>query len=137
MLTIGDLARAAGVGVSTVRHYERQGLITPSGRSQGNYRLYLDADLQELRFVVQAKRLGFTLAEIRELLFLDERHDACADLNQRIREKRSAITQRIAELQRMDQALGMLLERCPGNPEPGSLKVCPMWASLHDKDAPR
>lgn len=135
MLTIGDLAKSAGVGVSTVRHYERQKLVSPSGRSAGNYRLYNNDDLQELRFIVQAKRLGFTLAEIRELLFLDEKHDACADLNERIREKRTAIAERIRDLQQMDQALGMLLDRCPGNPDPGSLKVCPMWASLHETDA--
>jgi DNA-binding transcriptional MerR regulator len=66
--TIGNLARAAGVGVETVRYYERRGLIERPVRHGSEYREYSEADVARLQFIRRAKALGFTLAEIRELL---------------------------------------------------------------------
>src|SRR2546423_12683141 len=75
--TIGNLARAAGVSVETVRYYERRGLLERPVRRGAEYREYSEADVARLHFIRRAKALGFTLAEIREL------HDAadtgCAD----------------------------------------------------------
>ncbi len=67
-LTIGALADAAGVNVETVRYYERRGLIEEPPRSPAGYRQYSDDDLWRLRFIARAKGLGFTLAEIREMI---------------------------------------------------------------------
>jgi DNA-binding transcriptional MerR regulator len=66
--TIGNLARAAGVGVETVRYYERRGLLERPVRRDSGYREYSDGDVTRLQFIRRAKTLGFTLAEIRELL---------------------------------------------------------------------
>jgi len=67
-LTIGRLAEAAGVNIETVRYYERRGLLDEPPRSPAGYRQYSDADLWRLRFIGRAKRLGFTLAEIAEIM---------------------------------------------------------------------
>ena len=71
-LTIGKVARRAGVEVKTIRFYERQALIIPPPRSATGYRLYPESTIQRLRFIRRAKKLGFSLKEIKELLVLQE-----------------------------------------------------------------
>lgn len=66
--TIGRLAQAAGVNVETVRYYERRGLLEQPPRAGSGYRQYTDSDLWRLQFIARGKRLGFTLAEIAELM---------------------------------------------------------------------
>lgn len=73
VLSIGELARRAGVPASTVRHYERRGLLQPGGRTGGNYRLYGPAELARLRFIRAARASGFRLADVGELLALRAR----------------------------------------------------------------
>lgn len=68
MLTIGELARRAGVRTSALRYYEKEGLLEPADRTEAGYRLYMPEDEQTLRFIQRAQRLGFSLADIRELL---------------------------------------------------------------------
>jgi MerR family mercuric resistance operon transcriptional regulator len=77
-MTIGALARAAGVNVETVRYYERRGLLARPARVNGVYRQYGDDALECLQFVARAKRLGFTLSEIAELLAADGADVLCA-----------------------------------------------------------
>lgn len=67
-LTIGEVSRRSEFSVKTLRFYERRGLLPPSGRSAGGFRLYAEADLGRLEFIREAKALGLTLAQIRELL---------------------------------------------------------------------
>nr|WP_306208056.1 MerR family transcriptional regulator [Actinoplanes sp. RD1] len=67
-MQIGEAAERVGLSIRTIRHYEEAGLIVPSARSGGGFRLYTDADLDRLRVVKRMKPLGFTLAEMRELL---------------------------------------------------------------------
>ncbi len=67
-MKIGELARGAGVGIQTIRFYERQGLLPDPGRTDSGYRRYSDAHLKQLRFIREAKELGFSLDEIREIL---------------------------------------------------------------------
>jgi DNA-binding transcriptional MerR regulator len=67
-MQIGKLAKTAGVSVQTVRFYERQGLLPDPGRTDSGYRRYTDAQVRQLRFIRQAKALGFSLEEIREIL---------------------------------------------------------------------
>jgi len=72
-LTIGRLAKQVSIGIETIRFYERQGLIEPPPRTDSNYRVYPEEEVNRLRFIKRAKNLGFTLSEIKELLFI--RHD--------------------------------------------------------------
>ncbi len=67
-LSIGELAKAADVPTSTVRYYERAGILRPSGRSAGNYRLYSQSELEQLRFIRAAQATGFTLENVTALL---------------------------------------------------------------------
>src|SRR6187551_3593897 len=73
--TIGGLAKAAGVGVETVRYYQRRGLLPEPARPPGEVRRYSDADLKRLKFIRSAQAAGFTLTEIGELIALDESDD--------------------------------------------------------------
>ncbi len=88
LLTIGQLAKSAGVGVETVRFYERKGLLAEPNRRPSGYRQYDEEVVNRLRFIKRAKELGFTLAEIKELLSLRRNPTTtCADVKRRSEEK--------------------------------------------------
>ena len=126
-LTIGDVARRVGVGVETVRFYERQGLLEEPQRRASGYRQYDDEAVAVLRFIRRAKELGFTLKEIKALLAL--RLDASAtkaEVRQQAKAKVAGIEAKIADLQRMRDALQTLVKRCHGD---GAASGCPiLWA---------
>ncbi|MGH7467267.1 MAG: MerR family DNA-binding protein [Longimicrobiales bacterium] len=112
-LTVGALARAAGVGVQTIRFYERQGLLEEAPRSSSGYRWFGEDAVNRLRFVRRAQELGFTLREIRELIALQEDQLAdCADVDRAAAGKLDDINRRIADLQRMKGALEDLMQSC-------------------------
>jgi Hg(II)-responsive transcriptional regulator len=69
-LTIGQLAKEAGVNIQTIRYYEKRKLLKPSGRNNSGYRFYRESDLKKIKFIKQAQNLGFLLEEISELLEL-------------------------------------------------------------------
>ena len=106
--TIGELADEAGVGVDTVRFYERRGLLPPPPRTASGYRQYGDDDLERLRFILRAKELGFTLAEIDGLLpaarSVRVRSAAAAKID--------ALDAEVAELARVRARLAALVETC-------------------------
>ncbi len=109
-MTIGKLAAAGGVGVETIRYYQRRGLLdTPRG-SQG-VRRYRDQDRRRLLFIRQAQTAGFTLEEIKELLDLDSGEDRDRARNL-ARNRIDALDTRIAELQRAREALQRLVGEC-------------------------
>jgi len=115
-LTIGRVARQAGIGVETVRYYEREGLLPPPPRSAGGYRHYPIDSIRRLRFIRHAKALGFSLAEIRELLSLHADNGASSRAVKRLAEAKLAdIDRRIAALTRMREVLAHLTEQCPGD----------------------
>ena len=98
-LTIGKVAKAAGLGVETVRFYERQGLIAEPARSDSGYRQYGPETIRRLQFIVRAKALGFTLQEIGDLLDLRATPGAgCADVQARAEAKIADIEERITQL---------------------------------------
>jgi DNA-binding transcriptional MerR regulator len=114
--TIGRLARHAGVGVETIRFYEREGLIPEPARTGGNYRMYGAEAFERLCFIRHAKELGFTLDEIRRLLALSRSSRADAgDFHALAREKIDWIRERIAQLERMQAVLSAAVESCPGH----------------------
>jgi MerR family mercuric resistance operon transcriptional regulator len=110
MFTIGKLAATAGVGVETIRFYQRRGLLETPTRDDG-IRRYSDTDVRRLRFVRKAQAAGFKLEEIKELLALDAGSDRARA--RELAEKRLAdLAVRIAELQRARSALTVLAREC-------------------------
>lgn len=131
--TIGEVARRAEVGIDTVRYYERHRLLPLAARRTSGYREYGSDDVQRLRFIRQAKELGFSLAEIRELLELStDRERGVRGIKARAETHLAAVEQRIAELQRMRRGLKKLIESCPGH---GALERCPILAALGGEGA--
>ena len=109
--TIGGLARAAGVGVETVRYYQRRGLLPEPARPPGEVRRYGDEDVKRLKFIRSAQAAGFTLAEISELLELDASDDR-ARARELARARVAALDAKIAELEQARDALAGLARAC-------------------------
>lgn len=131
-LTIGKAAQEAGVGVETIRFYERQGLIAQPAKGSG-YRTYPPEVIARIRFIRQAQRIGFSLKEAQELLALraDPQAD-CADVRARARHKITEVDEKISELLRVRAALEAVVASCPGQ---GGLGGCTILEALDD--APR
>jgi MerR family mercuric resistance operon transcriptional regulator len=110
-LTIGKVARAAGVNVETVRYYQRSGLVAEPPRPPGGVRRYSAQTVARLRFIRRAQELGFTLAEIRRLLALGD-PQSCGKARALAAEKLSVIRARMADLDRMRGVLEALIGRC-------------------------
>lgn len=123
-LTIGRLARAGGVGVETVRFYQRKGLLRTPDRAEG-FRQYGDEDVRRLRFIRQAQTAGFTLGEIAELLDLDAGEDR-ARARELAEARVEALEVRIAEMERARDALKRLAKECSG----GRKGPCPILKSF-------
>ena len=127
---IGTLAKRAGVGIDTVRYYERSGLLTPKSRLASGYRRYSDVEVARLRFIRRAQALGFTLKEVRELLALSRRKDV-ARVKRTAQEKLADVEQRIAALERVHDGLAGLIAVCPGHGRAGD---SPILKALGDED---
>ncbi|MHB1950606.1 MAG: MerR family transcriptional regulator [Acidiferrobacteraceae bacterium] len=125
-LTIGALARAAGVHVETVRYYQRRGLLAEPAKPPGGIRHYSREAVERLRFIRRAQEIGFTLAEIHELLGLGSR--ACAETRQRAEQKMQDIDQRVAGLREMQRMLRSLVRHCTA----GRAGPCPLYERLTD-----
>ena len=109
----GELARAAGVNVETLRYYERRGLLAEPPRQASGYRQYSAEALSRLRLIKQAQALGFTLAEIAELLVLRPHAGVtCGDLHARVRSKIAYLDGKLTELARLRGSLEDLLCGC-------------------------
>ncbi|HET6913361.1 MAG TPA: heavy metal-responsive transcriptional regulator [Rhodanobacteraceae bacterium] len=133
-LTIGAVARGAGVRIDTIRYYEREGLLPAPRRRDSGYRDYGRDTVDRLKFIRRAKSLGFTLDEIRELLALSADHERCVrGVKQRAEAKLAEIEQRIAEMQRMRRGLKKLIAECPGHGDPGT---CPILGAFTHGDTP-
>jgi MerR family mercuric resistance operon transcriptional regulator len=127
-LTVGKLARAAGVGVETVRFYERRGLLEQPARKGSSYRVYTPAAVTRIQFIRRAQQLGFTLNEIAELIALEESaSENCDAVRGRATDKISAIQRKIDDLEAMKGALQQMLTACPGS-QP--LSDCPIMSCL-------
>ena len=128
-LTIGRLADAASVGVETIRFYEREGLLEIPERTPGGYRLYPPETAERLAFIRRAKALGFSLAEIRELLGLAQPEGDRARVKALTEHKLAEIDRRIEELRRMREALADLNRQCSGH---GPVEGCPIIEALNE-----
>jgi MerR family mercuric resistance operon transcriptional regulator len=109
--TIGGIAQAAGVGVETVRYYQRRGLLPEPPRPPGEVRRYSQEDVNRLKFIRSAQAAGFTLAEIGELIALDRTNDR-ARVRELAAERVAALDSKMAELREAREALARLARTC-------------------------
>jgi Cu(I)-responsive transcriptional regulator len=126
-LTIGDLTKATGVKVVTIRYYEAAGLLPPPPRSQAGYRLYERRHLERLVFIRRCRDLGFTLDQVRELLVLAGQQDQdCIDVAHLAGAHLASVERKIADLQRLAAELRHLKQQCQG----GMMAECRILQSL-------
>lgn len=132
MFTIGKVATQAGVGVETIRFYEREGLIEEPARRASGYRQYEPTVVDRIRFIRHAKALGFTLREIRELLELRFEPDSrCDEVLELAEAKISDIDERIRKLRKMRRTLAGLTRDCQrGRPT----EECPILKALESHE---
>jgi MerR family mercuric resistance operon transcriptional regulator len=135
LLTIGQIAKLAEVGVETVRFYERQGLIHEPGRKPSGYRQFPEDVIARLRFIKRAKELGFSLKEIKELLALRvDPTTTCGEVKAQAEAKVVDIEGKIASLLRMKKALVKLTAVCRGQ---GPTSECPILDALQKEEEGR
>lgn len=129
-LTIGQLAKRAGISVETVRFYERKGLIADPPRSRSGYRQYASENLDRVRFIRRAKEVGFTLKEIQELLDLrTETESQCRSGEAAATRAMERIDCQVKELLSMRTALASLLDACRSKTAMGE---CPIIEVLEE-----
>jgi MerR family transcriptional regulator, copper efflux regulator len=117
-MTVGQVARLAGVGAETIRFYEKNGLLAEPTRGPSNYRVYGEETVDRIRFIQRAKGLGFTLAEIKELLPLRvSAARPCARVRKQAEAKISELNRKVALLRSMKQTLRKLLASCEDQKE--------------------
>lgn len=125
-LTIARVAQGAGVGVETVRYYERRGLVQQPGREPGAIRRYSRAHVDRIRFIKRAQELGFTLDEIETLLELEDRTDR-RSIRRTAAARLAEIRRRLADLRRMERVLSHLLDECVTD---AGAPRCPIIAAI-------
>jgi len=124
--TIGDVADAAGVGVETVRYYERRGLVAQPERGLGTVRRYGRAHVDRIRFIKHAQSLGFSLDEVATLLELEDGADR-RTIRRVAAERLEETRRRIADLKRIEQVLAHLLHDCETH---AKAPRCPIIAAI-------
>ena len=135
-MTISKVANKAGVGVETVRFYERKGLVDQPPKPQsGGFRVYPVETAERIRFIRQAQELGFSLREIKELLSLrtDPATD-CANVRERAQSKLDEVNRKIAGMKGIQTALEKLIAACPGQ---GALQVCSIIEAIEGPETTR
>ena len=111
--TIGQLARAAGVPTTTLRYYERAGLVQPTTRAENQYRLYAAQTLQGIRFIRAAQAAGFTLDDVRTLLTLwDGQTALCKDVQPLVAKRLEDVAQRLKDMRHIQRILTSMLTMC-------------------------
>ncbi len=127
-ITIGKLAKQAGVTIDTVRFYERRGLVAEPNRTASNYRIYSAGEVVRLKFIKKAKSLGFSLKEIQELLVLRHTPEATKkDVKSKVERKIQDIKTKITDLGHILEVLEDLNQSCNGH---GSADDCPILRAL-------
>ena len=125
--TIGELGKATGTKVETIRYYERIGLLSKPERTSGNYRSYGKAELGRLSFIRRARDLGFPLDQVRALLSLsDDRTHDCATVDALARDHLIEVSRKIADLTALQRELTALLDSCKG----GTVEECRIIETL-------
>ncbi|MDN7125503.1 Hg(II)-responsive transcriptional regulator [Pseudidiomarina terrestris] len=126
-VTIGGLAKAAGVNVETIRYYQRRGLLNEPVRPAGGIRYYGSADIARLVFIKTAQKLGFTLSEVSDLLRLDDGAH-CLEASELAARKLQNVRGKIDTLKRIEELLSEMVTRCHTQQE---TVACPLISSLY------
>ena len=128
-MNIGEAAKASGVSAKMIRYYEDIGLVPAAARSESGYRAYAGNDVHRLRFIRRARDLGFSVAEIKELLGLwNDRARQSADVKRLAKSHIAELESRIGKLRAMADSLQELIACCAGDERPD----CPILATLED-----
>ncbi len=129
--SIGQVAKQSGVSVETVRYYEKEGLLEVPERKESGYRQFKGDTIARLSFIQQAKKLGFSLKEIGELLSItSDANTVCNDVKQLSQDKLVDIEKKIKMLQQMRKSLKKLIDVCPGQ---APINDCPILDALQKK----
>lgn len=130
-LTIGKLAKLAGISRDAIRIYEREGLIENPKRMPNGYRVYSSEIIAHLNFILRAKSIGFTLKEIGDLLAIKHtKENTCEEVRAEAQEKLNHVNDKINELQKLKKALQTLINTCDHNKNASS---CPLLNALENK----
>lgn len=122
--TIGELAKEVGIPTSTIRYYERFGLLSPDGRTASNYRIYGELALDRVRFIRAAQSTGFSLTDVVELLALRDGTNApCKSVQSLIENRLTDITKRMEDLIRTEAVLKSCLKICRKSQRKSACKV--------------
>jgi MerR family mercuric resistance operon transcriptional regulator len=125
--TRGDLARATGCNIETIRYYEKTGLLPDPPRTNAGYRIYSAAHATRLRFILRARELGFSMEDIRGLLGLEDgAAPTCAEVKERTERHLADVRAKIADLRRIENVLSATAARCSGEDVPD----CPVLETL-------
>jgi len=126
-MNIGTAAKQSGITAKTIRYYESVGLLPEPIRAANGYRHYREKDLQTLRFIHRARKLGFTIKDIRDLLGLwHDKERASADVREVAKRHVAEIEQRLEEMESVRQTLMHLIHECHGDGRPD----CPILEDL-------
>lgn len=126
-LTRGDLARATGCNIETIRYYEKTGLLPDPPRSAAGYRIYSAAHATRLRFILRARKLGFSMEDIRGLMGLDDgAAPTCAEVKERTERHLADVRAKISDLRRIESVLAATASRCSGAEVPN----CPVLDAI-------
>ena len=130
---IGQLAKEVQVKTDTIRFYEKIGLLPKPLQTQSGYRQYVSEDLKRLRFIIRAKEMGFTLAEVKGLLEIKiSSTDTCEAVYKKSQNKIKIINQKMSELEKMKNALDKLMKQC--HLESHRQKECPILDALEAEE---
>jgi Cu(I)-responsive transcriptional regulator len=125
--SIGELGRATGAKVETIRYYERIGLLPPPARTGGNYRAYAQPHLDRLTFIRRGRDLGFSLDDVRELLRLsDDRRRPCGEIDRIARRRLAEVERKLADLTMLRSELRQLIDQC----QRGTVAECRVMEAL-------
>lgn len=128
-MRIGEAARAAGVGIETIRYYERQGIIEQPPKPEAGHgvRDYPQRTIEQIRFIREAQQLGFSLREIEDLIWLQTHGGDCRTVRRHATEKLAEVDDKINRLTGIRSALEELIDRCPGR---GGLRRCSILRAM-------
>lgn len=130
-LKISEVAERGGVNLQTIRYYEREKLLPEPPRLPSGYRMFPEQTVHRVRFIKRAQELGFSLAEIRDLLSIQiDPKKECSDVKRLARAKMADIDEKIRTLEAMKRVLGGLTKLCPGQ---GPSSECPILESIDAK----
>ncbi len=128
-MKIGELSRATGTNVETIRYYERIAILPQAARTGGNYRNYREEDVERLRFIRHARGLGFDLPTVRSLLGLaDEPNRNCSEVDQIASGHLLAVKSKIIQLEKLQAELDHMIAQCRG----GRVSDCKIMQALGD-----